>query len=137
MNAVLYRHYQETETLGILVVYKNNKLVYSCSTIELPYKNNERNISCIPEGIYTVKKEKPNSKFNYVHFSILNVPNRSGILIHVANYVKELRGCIAVGRYFIDMNGDNILDINFSNVVMKELANILPDTFTLEIKKLN
>jgi len=137
MKVKLKRIYQKYETLGFILVFNDdNELIYSCSTLELPNINNERNISCIPEGKYVVQKEKPNSHFKYTHFSVLNVKNRSGILIHIANYVSELRGCIAVGRYFIDMNGDKQLDINYSNVVIAELAKLLPDKFELEITEL-
>ena len=38
--------------------------------------------------------------FNYPHYILENVPNRSFIKIHVANYPSELYGCIGVGSYF-------------------------------------
>jgi hypothetical protein len=51
-------------------------------------------ISCIPEGRYEIVK-RYNAKFKW-HFIIMNVPNRSFILIHPANdALKELKGCIA------------------------------------------
>ena len=63
-------------------------------TIELPWKRNERGISCIPEGIYRIKK-RYSPKFKW-HLEILNVRNRSCILFHPANNAKkELNGCIA------------------------------------------
>ena len=65
-----------------------------CNTIELPWKENERRLSCIPEGKYILKK-RYSKKFNW-HIEVVNVPKRSGILFHPANHaLKELHGCIA------------------------------------------
>lgn len=65
-----------------------------CFTIELPWKNNEKRVSCIPEGKYFIKK-RYSQKFKW-HLEIENVQNRSIILFHPANAaMKELNGCIA------------------------------------------
>jgi hypothetical protein len=65
-----------------------------CNTIELPWKNNEKMISCIPEGKYLLKK-RYSAKFKW-HIEITNVPSRGAILFHPANNaLKELNGCIA------------------------------------------
>ena len=65
-----------------------------CNTIELPWKANERLISCIPEGKYILKK-RYSKKFKW-HIEIINVKDRGTILFHPANNAKkELNGCIA------------------------------------------
>jgi hypothetical protein len=65
-----------------------------CNTIELPWKNNETKVSCIPEGKYFIKKRCSN-KFKW-HLEVLDVKNRSLILFHPANNaLQELNGCIA------------------------------------------
>ena len=65
-----------------------------CLTIELPWKNNETKVSCIPEGKYFVKK-RYSKKFQW-HLEVLDVKNRSLILFHSANNaLQELNGCIA------------------------------------------
>lgn len=65
-----------------------------CNTIELPWKNNERKVSCIPEGKYLLQK-RYSKKFKW-HIEIVNVTNRTSILFHPANNAKkELNGCIA------------------------------------------
>ena len=65
-----------------------------CNTIELPWKNNETRVSCIPEGKYFIKK-RYSQKFQW-HLEIENVQNRSLILFHSANNaLQELNGCIA------------------------------------------
>ena len=65
-----------------------------CNTIELPWKNNERRVSCILEGKYFIKK-RYSQKFQW-HLEVLDVKNRSLILFHPANNaLQELNGCIA------------------------------------------
>ena len=65
-----------------------------CNTIELPWKNNERRVSCVPEGKYFLEK-RYSTKFKW-HIEVKNVANRSGILFHPANNaMQELNGCIA------------------------------------------
>ena len=65
-----------------------------CHTIELPWKNNETKVSCIPEGKYLLQK-RYSKKFKW-HIEIMNVSNRGSILFHPANNaIKELNGCIA------------------------------------------
>ncbi|MGG7035691.1 MAG: DUF5675 family protein [Flavobacterium sp.] len=66
-----------------------------CYTIELPWRQNERKISCIPEGKYQVRK-RHSPKYGW-HLEVMNVPNRNLILFHPANNaLKELQGCIAL-----------------------------------------
>jgi hypothetical protein len=65
-----------------------------CYTIELPWLNNEFQISCIPEGKYPLVR-RYNKEFGW-HLLVKDVPNRKGILLHAANKaLLELKGCIA------------------------------------------
>jgi hypothetical protein len=65
-----------------------------CNTIELPWKNNEKRVSCIPEGRYFIRK-RYSQKFKW-HLEVVDVKNRSYILFHPANNaLRELNGCIA------------------------------------------
>lgn len=65
-----------------------------CYSIELPWRDNNRNISCIPEGEYSLSK-RYSKKFGW-HVMVHDVPERSNILFHAANdALKELQGCIA------------------------------------------
>lgn len=67
---------------------------FICNTIELPWKNNETKVSCIPEGKYFIKK-RYSKKFQW-HLEIINIKNRSLILFHPANNaLQELNGCLA------------------------------------------
>jgi hypothetical protein len=65
-----------------------------CHTIELPWLENMRNVSCIPDGRYVLQKRFSVKRGE--HLVVTDVPERSGILIHPANYaLEQLRGCIA------------------------------------------
>ena len=90
MKLELFRQYFPNGTNGELFV--NGKKV--CNTIELPWKENQRKVSCVPEGVYKVRK-RFSQKFKW-HLEIINVKNRDLILFHPANNaLKELNGCIA------------------------------------------
>ena len=86
----LQRLYRETWTDGLIFI----KGILLCRSIELRWANNERNVSCVPEGVYPVVIIQ-HPKFGEC-LQINGVKGRSGILVHVANDAqKELRGCIA------------------------------------------
>jgi hypothetical protein len=73
------------------ILFEGRLMLY---TIELPWKNNQAGVSCIPEGEYELVK-RWSLKFGR-HLQILNVPGREYILIHPANEaLRELKGCIA------------------------------------------
>jgi hypothetical protein len=76
----------------------NGKLTWEgkliCKTIELPWRENETRVSCVPEGKYLLQK-RYSAKFKW-HIELKDVPGRKFILIHPANDAKrELHGCIA------------------------------------------
>lgn len=67
---------------------------FICSTIELPWRKNQKSVSCIPEGYYLLRK-RYSRKFQW-HIEVVAVKNRSFILLHPANNaLNELNGCIA------------------------------------------
>ena len=73
---------------------------YQCETLELPWLDNKKSISCIPEGQYKVKfREAYESRsYNYKHLIVMGVPDRSYILFHIGNRTKDSRGCILTGK---------------------------------------
>lgn len=90
MVLVLKRQYFPEGTNGKLACEGQ----FICHTIELPWKNNETRVSCIPEGEYFIRK-RYSTKFHW-HLEILDVQNRRLILFHPANNaLQELHGCIA------------------------------------------
>ena len=94
MELLLQRSYFKEGTNGTLFI--NGK--FSCFTIELPWRDNKRNISCIPEGVYEIQP-RFSKKFQH-HLIVKDVKGRSYILFHPANDAnKELLGCIAPVTY--------------------------------------
>lgn len=128
------------QTLGEFTLINDSGVeVFRCKTLELPNLNNQRRISCIPEGVYRV--EKITSPSQSVCFSIKNVPNRDNVLIHKGNYAgsknpktghPDILGCILVGSAHTDINADGIKDIvNSTNTVNSLLS--LVNSFELTI----
>ncbi len=90
MELELFRTYYPNGTNGTLN-YNSHCL---CNTIELPWKDNAANHSCIPEGRYELRKRY--SDHLGWHLQVMKVENRDMILIHPANDAqRELKGCIA------------------------------------------
>tara|TARA_R110002073_G_scaffold197332_2_gene356474 strand:- start:5426 stop:5827 length:402 start_codon:yes stop_codon:yes gene_type:complete len=119
------------ETLGLITVHKELDEVFSCKSLELPWANNKRNLSCIPKGEYQANVRF--SEQHGEHFIINNVEDRDYILIHAANYHFQLRGCIAVGRDYADINKDGELDVISSRDTLDDLLSLLPDSFNITI----
>lgn len=101
MNAYIYR-FEETEkgTLGALVLERDDgnglmRLAAGC-TMELPWKDNQQEVSCIPPGAYTAKRVN-SPKFGDT-FEVTGVPGRSHVLFHAGNTTADTHGCILVGR---------------------------------------
>lgn len=77
--------------------------VFECETLELPWRNNKRCLSCIPLGNYAVEWSH-SGRFGQC-YRLRDVPDRSGILIHAGNYGGDrtlgyktnIEGCILLG----------------------------------------
>lgn len=78
-------------TMGYLVA--DGKAI--CYTLELPWKDNSNNISCIPTGTY--KGILRYDKKDGWRIQLDNVPNRTGVQIHMGNYTTQIEGCVLVG----------------------------------------
>lgn len=111
------------QTEGVLYLIKDNKIIFECKTLELPWLNNNRRVSCIPAGKYkAIKHVSPRLGRS---LWIQNVPNRSEILIHRANYVHQLLGCIALGNKHIDINKDGLMDVANSTSTVNKLLDLI------------
>ncbi len=144
MRAVLCREYYKYQTRGELKLYdtETDSLEFICKTLELKWMDNQRSISCIPEGTYDVVPRYSNKYGNHLH--ITDVEGRSLILIHWGNYAgsinprtgyPDIRGCIMVGTAFMDLDGDGIVDITSSKKTFRELMKVAPDGFILDIEQ--
>lgn len=117
----------DKQTLGELYVVEDNKILFTAKSLELPYRDNGKKISCIPEGEYKVVKRKTkDSKYIYEHLHILDVPDRDYILIHAGNYYYHILGCILIGDQFKDINGDGLDDVLNSLNTLKTLLTYIP-----------
>ena len=127
---------KDKQTNGNGYVYNEvNHIIHKFYTLESPWKNNETIISCIPLGIYDVKKIT-SAKFGNC-FQILDVPGRSSILLNHGNYYMDICGSILVGQDIEDINGDGNEDVVSSKLEMKSLLALMPDTFKLHIANAN
>jgi hypothetical protein len=97
INLLLIRDtFTEESTIGEL--FLNGERF--CDTLELPYRDNQRSISCIPAGEYKVRLRLPRESAtrDYIHLLVKDVKDRSHILFHRGNTAKDTRGCILVGQ---------------------------------------
>ncbi|MGQ5524069.1 DUF5675 family protein [Chitinimonas sp. PSY-7] len=83
---------------------------FTCKTLELPWRDNRTNRSCIPPGDYLCKVVL--SPHLGQVYGLLNVPGRTDILIHAGNFAgdvekglkSDVEGCILLGE------SDGVLD---------------------------
>lgn len=70
----------------------------SFHTLEPPWRDNQRDRSCIPAGTYEAVflPQSDSGKFRNV-YELQAVPERSDILIHSGNVVADTRGCLLIG----------------------------------------
>lgn len=131
INLLLIRDtFTEKSTLGEL--FLNGERM--CETLENPWMDNQRNISCIPEGEYPVRLRLPRESGtrDYLHLLVQEVPNRDWILFHRGNFPKDTSGCILVGL------GSQQDAVNNSTLAMdlliKEIVNLGGENINLIIK---
>lgn len=79
---------------------------FMCKVLELPWRNNKRNISCIPEGKYRAVPYTSTKLGRCYH--IQDVENRTWILTHSGNLAGDRNlgwqthswGCLLLGQSF-------------------------------------
>lgn len=87
--------------IGVLI--NGNRPV--CLTLEREWKDNEKGLSCIPEGRYLCQRvDTPKHGITY---QVLQVPNRNAILFHSGNTEADSQGCILVGQVFGELEADD------------------------------
>ncbi len=115
-------------TLGNMSVFdEKDNIIFSCKTLELPWKENQKKISCIPSGWYQVRRNNIPKFGKHLYFK--SVPYRQGILIHAGNFTSQILGCILVGVSYSDLNNDNIPDILNSRKTIDKLYDTLKDYY--------
>lgn len=91
MNAMLIRtHMTEDFARGYFIMDG-----FVRPSLELPWRDNTRNVSCIPEGEYRCDVFR-SERWDKV-YEVQNVPGRSAILFHPGNTTADIEGCILLG----------------------------------------
>lgn len=87
--------YRNDGTMGVLL--DNGDTPFALS-LEPPWRENQRGVSCIPVGTYLCRRVS-SPKFGNT-FEITGVPGRSHILFHKGNIDDHTEGCVLVGEEF-------------------------------------
>jgi len=131
VNLLIIREtFTDVSTIGNL--YLDGE--WLCDTLELPYRDNQRSISCIPEGQYKVRIRLPRESAtrDYMHLLVKDVPSRDYILFHIGNTAKDTRGCVLVG---IGTEQDFVKNSRLAmELLMKEIINLGGTNINLIIK---
>lgn len=104
--------------------HEDGNIEYIGKSLERGWRNNQNNISCVPEGTYTLKLEY-SPRFRKDLWELYGVPNRAECKFHAANYWKQLNGCIALGNKHIDIDGDGDPDVTSSRVTMNKFHEVM------------
>ena len=74
-------------------------------TLERPWLDNQRSVSCIPTGTYQAKRHV-SPRFGET-FWLQDVPERAEILFHKGNIDDDSHGCILVGEQFNNVRNED------------------------------
>jgi hypothetical protein len=117
---LLNRVYLEDRTLGSLVDARGGLIA---KTLELPWKDNQRKISCIPEGEYLVTLSGP----------VLN--DNPDTALHRGYNPSWSQGCILVSGRFSNVDSDQPTLEKDSGKKLQWMVENLPKQFRLLIDK--
>jgi hypothetical protein len=117
---------------------------FSCYTVEMPWKGNQRNKSCIPLGVYECVWR--GLVGNAPAWRVLNVPGRTGVLIHIGNHAGDVdmgrmansEGCILPGSYIAlvpNVSGNRLqFGVGSSRAALEKLYSLIGRSgFTLSV----
>ena len=131
INLLLIRDtFSKESTIGEL--FLNGERM--CDTLENPWVNNKKNVSCIPRGEYKVRLRFPreSSTRDYLHLIVEDVENRTYILFHRGNTAKDTSGCVLVG---LGSQQDFVSNSTLAmDLLIKEVINLGGENINLIIK---
>jgi len=114
------RWYHEDCTIGRLFTGD-----MQCFTLELPFLDNQKNVSCIHEGCYEYFiRPKPSGKV----IELKGVENRTHIQLHSGNYTSQILGCCLPGDSIKWLNRDKVPDVSNSRNTLIKILNRIPET---------
>lgn len=123
----LYRYLYHPDAVYGTLVYQ----FPLAQTLELPWKQNQRSISCIPAGQYDCFMQfhvrTDSSKYPCPE---ITVKGRTNIEMHIGNQVADSKGCILIGHY------NETEEIRNSTFALNRMIGVLngDQTFILVIK---
>ncbi len=130
MKTVIITRFKVTEDYSLGKCYIKNEdgiIHYVGVTLERGWRNNQQGISCMPVGEYDLRYEySPHFRRNL--WEVYGVPNRSEIKFHVANYWRQLNGCVALGVKHVDIDGDGDPDVTSSRNTLKKFHSMMSGT---------
>jgi len=127
MKIEIIRLEQTSHTLGALRI--DGKAF--CATLEEPWRDNERLVSCIPVGEY--KAVKINSARFGDTLRIEDVNGRSGILFHSGNTTEDTSGCIILGQYWGKLKNHRAVLNSGATFRAFQMAIILQSAFDVRV----
>lgn len=116
-------------TLGTL---QHDDGTVQCQTLELPWRGNVNQISCIPAGIYECHL-RYSPKHNFDLFWVDGVHGRGAIEIHAGNRVRDSLGCILLGTSRGVLDGEDAVLQSRSALAAFLTAMGSTASFTLEV----
>lgn len=120
MKKVLINRFKITNNYSLgdcYIKHPCGRVEYIGKVLERGWRNNQRNISCVPEGTYDLVLEYSN-RFRKDLWELKGVPNRSECKFHVANYWRQLNGCLSLGNKHVDIDHDGDPDVTSSRLTM-------------------
>jgi hypothetical protein len=112
---------------------------FEARTMELPWRGNRQNLSCIPDGDY-ICRVYHSRRFGTV-YHITDVAGRTWILTHVGNWAgdkeKGLRsnsyGCVLMGKYHATIYGQQAVAL--SRATLRRWMNFMGgESFRLHVR---
>jgi hypothetical protein len=133
MKILIERYQQDNrQTIGRFhVLNDNNTIKKTFHCLELPWLDNRRRVSRIPEGEYfAIPHRSPT--FGRTLW-IQDVPNRSEILVHAGNFNHNTLGCVLVGLDLSYLNADRYIDLKDSKKAMNEIMELVGNLPKIEV----
>ena len=123
-GSLIRTHYTEYGTFGVFSLDHRPVMV----TLEPPWYNNKRNVSCIPVGKYNAVRCNCSPEYAYGDspkygntFVIESVPGRWQNVFHAGNTWEDTNGCPLTGSNFGTLN-DLPAVLNSRKALLKFLA---------------
>lgn len=116
----------DKQSTGVLyIVNEQGQPVFGSMCIERGARNNQKNVSNAPAGVYDLVFEW-SPKFARKLWELKGVGNgRTELKIHPANYWHDLAGCIAPGIDLKDIDRDGYYDVTRSTDTVRRFNKVL------------